>query len=185
MFLINAKTISLTTITVLSLLGAQPSIAASRQPHSTIRATQSTNVSKPICYVQIGGKLINLDTLCGVQPPIKEIDITSDRDRDGVPENLVSAMKTHQSQLAQAQSVAEYEAVTRRFESRLPYSDRVRQLQAQARSLKQKAEQSDTWDKTRELRALAEKVESQIASDSSYQAVQVAMGKVSQYLNRS
>jgi hypothetical protein len=182
MFPINSRTIVLTAAIGLSSIILQPLMASASKQPSVIRSNRSVQVYEPLCYIEIGSKRISLNAMCGVKAPVEMIGLKADR--DGVSTQLLNAMRGHQRILASARSPQEYEAAERNFESRLPYSDHVRQLQEQVRSLKQKADQSNTWEKTAKFIELISKVETKIANDPSYKAVQIAMSKVSKRLEQ-
>ncbi len=62
---------------------------------------------------------------------MKPIDLRIDRDRDGIPDELLSALQDYRAQLRNNRGRENYETLERNFEQRLPYSDRVRQIKGQ------------------------------------------------------
>jgi hypothetical protein len=132
----------------------------------------------PLCYIQIGSQSMrSLDKLCGVGKKSNVIDLTIDLDRDGVPDQLLAEMKGYQAKMRSARTPAEYDAYTQQMEARMPYSDNVRQLQAQQRSLQQQmTKNGGNYDSN--LMTKYGQIQEQMMKDSSYTRVQEAMGKV-------
>jgi hypothetical protein len=165
------KQLTLTTIAALTLILGQAPIA---------RATASI-ANKPFCYMEKGGKQHSLDALCGIKPAGKPIDLTIDQNHDGIPDQLLSAVRENKRQLLKARSPKEYTAIEQDLENRLPYSDRVRQMLAQARDLEKQADNlgsGTTYEQYHELRQLSRKIQGQVENDPNYKTVQTAMGKV-------
>ncbi len=142
------------------------------------RTTSFAGEPTPLCYIQIGNRSMqSLDKLCGVGKQSNVIDLTVDLDRDGVPDQLLAEMKGYQAKMRTAKTPAEYDAYTQQLEARMPYSDNVRQLQAQQRSLQQKmAANGGNYDA--KLMGRYGEIQEQMMKDSSYRQVQEAMGKV-------
>jgi hypothetical protein len=148
-----------------------PNVVAPRTPSFAGEPT-------PLCYIQIGNQSMqSLDKLCGVGKKSDVIDLTVDLDRDGVPDQLLAAMKGFQAKMRSAKTPAEYDAYTQQLEARMPYSDNVRRLQSQQRSLQQKmAANGGNYDA--KLMGRYGEIQEQMMKDSSYRQVQEAMGKV-------
>jgi hypothetical protein len=89
---------------------------------------------------------------------VQPFDLSIDKDKDGIPDQLALAFKT----IGEAKTQAEQDAAIKDFASRLPYSDETRATQAKAEQLQQ--ELSATEDPkqaeqlTEQLRALGEEM---------------------------
>jgi hypothetical protein len=142
------------------------------------RTTSFAGEPTPLCYIQIGSQSMrSLDRLCGVGKKSDLIDLTIDLDRDGVPDQLLAAMKGFQAKMRSAKTPAEYDAYTQQLEAKMPYSDNVRRLQSQQRDLQQKmAAANGNYDP--KLMSRYGEIQEQMMKDSSYRQVQEAMGKV-------
>jgi hypothetical protein len=139
---------------------------------------------RPICFGQLGGKTLNLDRLCGVGlNKSNTIDLSVDADGDGVSDQLLVEMRKFRKVIADAKSSDEYQSAYQRLEDRMPYSNNVKQLQAQQRQLQKQLESGNgnmNEQSYRQLSALQEK----IYRDPSYTKVQQAMSKVYRKLDR-
>jgi hypothetical protein len=138
---------------------------------------------RSICYGSLGGKTLNLDRLCGVGVnKSNTIDLSIDANQDGVSDQLLAEMQKFRKVIATATRSEEYQAAYQRLEDRMPYSNNVKQLQAQQRQLQKQLESSNGNNEQgyRQLSALQEK----IYKDPSYTKVQEAMGKVYRQLDR-
>jgi hypothetical protein len=142
------------------------------------RTTRFVGEPTPLCYIQIGNQSMqSLDRLCGVGKKSDVIDLTIDLDRDGVPDQLLAEMKGFQAKMRSAKTPAEYDAYTQQLEARMPYSDNVRRLQSQQRSLQQQmAANGGNYDA--KLMGRYGEIQEQMMKDTSYRQVQEAMGKV-------
>jgi hypothetical protein len=142
------------------------------------RTTRFAGEPTPLCYIQIGSQSMqSLDKLCGVGKKSDVIDLTIDLDRDGVPDQLLAEMKGFQAKMRSAKTPAEYDAYTQQLEAKMPYSDNVRRLQAQQRSLQQQmAANGGNYDA--KLMGRYGEIQEQMMKDTSYRQVQEAMGKV-------
>jgi hypothetical protein len=173
------KKLTLTTIAALTLILGQAPIAC---------ATASI-ANKPFCYMEKGGKQHSLDALCGIKPAGKPIDLTIDRNNDGIPDQLLSAVRDNKRQLLKARSPKEYTAIEQDLENRLPYTDRVHQMLAQARVFEKQADSAmigrGTYEQYHQLMTLSRKIQGQVENDPNYKTVQVAMGKVLKRLGQA
>jgi hypothetical protein len=172
MFQPTGKSLTFTTIAALTVILGQTPIAI---------ATSSAHANRPFCYMEKGGKQHSLDTLCGIKPPGKPIDLTIDQNHDGVPDQLLIAVRENQRQLRNARSPKEYAAIEQDLENRLPYSEPTRQMLAQSRDFKKQADSAmsnGTYEQYHQLMELSRKIQQQAENDPKYKAVQVAMGKV-------
>jgi hypothetical protein len=143
------------------------------------KATSKTDV--PLCYIELPRQsLINLDQLCGVQTPQQQpvIDLNKDADRDGVPDELLAIMRQFDQAMKTARSPQEYEAALQRLENRLPYSDNVKRLQAQQRSIQKQLATPKNDSQAQVLYRQLDNIMQQMYKDSSYIKIQEAMGKV-------
>jgi hypothetical protein len=142
------------------------------------RTTSFAGEPTPLCYIQIGNQSMqSLDRLCGVGKKSNVIDLTIDLDRDGVPDQLLAEMKGFQAKMRSAKTPAEYDAYTQQLEAKMPYSENVRRLQSQQRSLQQQmAANGGNYDA--KLMGRYGEIQEQMMKDTSYRQVQEAMGKV-------
>jgi 16S rRNA C967 or C1407 C5-methylase (RsmB/RsmF family) len=143
------------------------------------KSTSEINV--PLCYVQLRGQgLINLEQLCGIRSQQQQqvIDLNQDTNRDGVPDELLAIMRQFDQAMKTARSSQEYEAALQRLEKQLPYSDSVKRLQAQQRSVQQQLANVKTDSQAQTLYRQLDNIMQQMYKDSSYIKVQEAMGKV-------
>jgi hypothetical protein len=176
MFQPTRKSLTLITIVTLTvILGKSTTVTAASS--ATARA------NKPFCYMEKGGKQHSLDTLCGIKPAGKPIDLTIDRNNDGISDQLLSAVLDNKRQLLKARSSKEYTAIEQDLQNRLPYSNRVRQMLAQARDFEKQADTAisasgNTYEQYAQLMNLSRKIQKQVENDPNYKTVQTAMGKV-------
>jgi hypothetical protein len=154
----------------------KPTRPAATRPTTRPTAAYSDN---PICYAEITGKgRINLDKLCGVDRKSNLIDLNIDADGDGVPDQLLAVMKTFNKAMGSAKTPQEYEAALQNMESRLPYSDRVRQLQAQQKNLQKQIGTVSNETQGQAIYRQLDSLQQEIFKDPSYTKVQEAMSKV-------
>jgi hypothetical protein len=137
-----------------------------------------------VCHITLKGKSTSLNTLCGVKPPVKPIDLRIDRDRDGIPDELLIAMQDYRAQMRNNNGREDYEALERRFEQRLPYSDRVRQIKGQIQGLYQQYVGSKDSNYQNALIAMRDQLQKEMDSDPSYKVVQSNIQKINRHLNR-
>jgi hypothetical protein len=138
---------------------------------------------RTICYGNLGGKQLNLDRLCGVGVKSNTIDLSIDANKDGVSDQLLVEMQRFRKVIASASGPEQYQAAFQKLEERMPYSQNVKQLQAQQRQLQKQMEGANggyNEQRYRQLSALQEKM----YKDPSYTKVQEAMSKVYQKLDR-
>jgi predicted RNase H-like nuclease (RuvC/YqgF family) len=93
-------------------------------------------------------------------------------------------MQQLQAALRSARTAEERAAIRQQFEDRMPYSNRVRQLQEQAQSLQQQLQQTSSESARRTLARRIDGINQQIRQDSSYQTVSRARNEVFQQMNR-
>ncbi|MBE9029903.1 hypothetical protein IQ266_09205 [filamentous cyanobacterium LEGE 11480] len=171
---------TLSMLTILMAI-APSSLAANRSPR------RIAAVDQPICYVQLAGQsMLNLNGLCGVGTPKSSggvIDLSLDADGDGVPDQLLAEMKKFRAEMSQAKSSADYRAALQKLESRLPYSDNVKQLQAEQRALQKQLQNRTGGGQNREIYRKLSSIQSKIYKDPSYTKVQKQMSKVYRKLN--
>jgi hypothetical protein len=178
------KRLTLTTIVALTLILGQAPIA-------TATSSAAAQANKPFCYMEKGGTQHNLDALCGIKTANrsgKPIDLTIDQNHDGIPDQLLSAVQDNKNRLLRARSPQEYAAIEQDLESRLPYTDRVHQMLAQARTFEKQATNAmsnGTYEQYHQLMTLSRKIQSQVENDPNYKTVQVAMGKVLKRLGQA
>jgi hypothetical protein len=153
---------------------------ATKPPARALIAAQD----RSICYGSLGGKTLNLDRLCGVGVnKSNTIDLSIDADKDGVSDQLLVEMRKFRKVIATATGPEQYQAAFQQLEARMPYSDNVKQLQAQQRQLQKQLESSNGGNNEqsyRQLSALQEKM----YQDPSYTKVQEAMSKVYRKIDR-
>ncbi len=137
---------------------------------------------RAFCFGNLGGKQLNLDRLCGVGVnKSNTIDLSIDANKDGVSDQLLVEMQKFRKVIASASGPEQYQAAFQKLEERMPYSQNVKQLQAQQRQLQKQLEGSGYNEQSyRQLSALQEKM----FKDPSYTKVQAAMSKVYQKLDR-
>jgi hypothetical protein len=179
-FAITAALLTLATI------GSDSALAAKRaKPTRPTRPPVASYLDKPICYAEMTGKgFINLDKLCGVDNKKRSvIDLSVDTDGDGVPDQLLAVMKTFNKAMGTAKTPQEYEAALQAMESRLPYSDRVKQLQAKQRELQKQLGNVQNDVQGQALYRQLDGIQQQIYKDPTYTKVQAAMSKVYSKLN--
>jgi hypothetical protein len=138
-----------------------------------------------VCHITLKGKSTSLNTLCGVKPPVKPIDLRIDRDRDGIPDELLSVMRDYRAQLRSNNGRESYETLERRFEERLPYSDRVRQIKAQIQGLYQQYVGSKDTNYQNALIVMRNQLQSEMHGDPTYKVVQSNIQKVNRHLGRN
>jgi hypothetical protein len=150
-------------------------------------ARESSFVDHPICYAMLPGNIsiTNLEKLCGLDKKAGNlIDLTIDQDGDGVPDQLLVAMRSFNARMSSAKTPQEYEAALYSLEDRLPYSPSVKQLQGQQRDLQRRLASATGEAQSRELYRQLDEVQQQIYKDPSYSKIQEAMSKVYGKLNR-
>jgi hypothetical protein len=138
-----------------------------------------------ICHITLKGKSTSLNTLCGVKPPVKTVDLSIDRDRDGIPDQLLSAVQDYRAQLRNNNRREDYETLERRFEQQLPYSDRVRQIKGQIQGLYQQYVGSKDRNYQNALIAMRDQLQKEMDSDPSYKVVQSNIRKIDRHLSRN
>jgi hypothetical protein len=177
--LFNSLSIAAIVLTI-----GQPAFAATTK--ARLIAARPVQRDNPICYAELSGQpsRLNLERLCGVGIKSNTIDLSVDTNGDGIPDQLLAEMKKFRATIAKANSSEVYETAFRQLESRLPYSNQVKQLQAQQRQLQKQLENSKggaaSEQTYRQLSALQEK----IYKDPSYTKVQEAMSKVYRKIDR-
>jgi hypothetical protein len=187
--LTQSAIVILSSLTVLA--GLSPIAAAKAkpkpQPLRKPSVTAPSFTDHPICYAQLPGNLsiTNLNKLCGVDKKTGDlIDLSIDRDGDGVPDQLLVAMQSFNQRMSSAKTPQEYEAALYSLEDRLPYSDNVKRLQVQQRDLQKRLASSSGESQSMELYRQLDTVQQQIYKDPSYNKIQEAMSKVYGKLNR-
>jgi hypothetical protein len=148
--------------------------------HAIAKGNTDAMVNEPLCHVLIKGRFVNLDQLCGVQEVLPTIDLKIDHDRDGISDQLLTALQTQQKAFANARSTREVEAAEQAFQQRLPYSSQVRQMQAQQRNLRDLGRREQDFMKTMEIMERSNQLQTQIENDPNYKTVQAAMDKAHQ-----
>jgi hypothetical protein len=138
-----------------------------------------------VCHITLKGKSSSLNTLCGVKPPVKPIDLRIDRDRDGIPDQLLSAVRDYRAQIRNNYGRESYETLERNFEEKLPYSDRVRQIKGQIQGLYQQYTGSSDSNYRNALVAMRDQLQKEMDSDPSYKVIQSNIQKINRHLNRS
>jgi hypothetical protein len=197
-----------------SILGMVLTIAPMAQavPRST---GQMAMQSAPICFIERSGRtLTNLDRLCGLRnigtkvDPNGPLDLNIDVNRDGISDQFLEAAQ--QNLDAQEQSEKEYQAKVRRnlpdqeasrlskeydarsqkigreLTDRLPYSNRVRQLFAEAERISEQINKLPESDK-KNREALGRKsnqIYQKYSQDPSYITVEQAQRKVYKEIER-
>jgi hypothetical protein len=192
--LVLVSTATLTIATSAEARRSPKSRIPQKQPPVVTNTTTSTmptiprpsfsNTDKPFCYAQMTGKgMLNLDKLCGVDRKSDVIDLSIDADGDGVSDQLLVVMRTFNKAMSNAKTQPEYEAALQGLESRMPYSDNVKRLQAQQRDLQKQLVNIKDETKGQALYRQLSTVQEQIYKDSSYTKVQEAMSKTYSKLN--
>jgi hypothetical protein len=138
-----------------------------------------------VCHITLKGKSTSLNTLCGVKPPVKTVDLSVDRDRDGIPDELLIAVQDYRAQLRNNNRRENYETLERRFEQRLPYSDRVRQIKGQIEGLYQQYVGSKDRNYQSALIAMRDQLQREMDGDPTYKVVQSNIRKVNRHLSRN
>jgi hypothetical protein len=138
-----------------------------------------------VCHITLKGKSTSLNTLCGVKPPVKPIDLRIDRDRDGIPDELLIAMQDYRAQIRDNNRREDYETLERRFEQRLPYSDRVRQIKGQIQGLYQQYIGSKDSNYQNALIAMRDQLQKEMNGDPTYKVIQSNIQKTNRHLNKS
>jgi hypothetical protein len=180
-FLTNPSARLLSALSILTMVTAIAPMAnaAAKLPARPLIAA----ADRSICYGSLGGKTLNLDRLCGVGVnKSNTIDLSIDANKDGVSDQLLAEMQKFRKIIATATRSEEYQAAYQRLEDRMPYSNNVKQLQAQQRQLQKQLESTNGNNEQgyRQLSALQEK----IYKDPSYTKVQEAMSKVYHKIDR-
>jgi hypothetical protein len=181
-FLTNPSARLLSALSILTMLTAiaPAANAAAKLPARPLIAAQD----RSICYGSLGGKTLNLDRLCGVGVnKSNTIDLSIDANKDGVSDQLLAEMQKFRKVITTATRSEDYQAAYQKLEDRMPYSNNVKQLQAQQRQLQKQLESSNGVNNEqgyRQLSALQEKM----YRDPSYSKVQEAMSKVYRKIDR-
>jgi hypothetical protein len=162
------------------IMAIAPQAQAAKVPARPLIAA----ADRSFCYGSLGGKKLNLDRLCGVGVnKTNTIDLSIDANNDGVSDQLLVEMQKFRKVIASASAPEQYQAAFQKLEDRMPYSNNVKQLQAQQRQLQKQMEAANgeyNEQRYRQLSALQEKM----FKDPSYTKVQEAMSKVYQKLDR-
>ncbi|NJM48142.1 MAG: hypothetical protein HC860_19850 [Alkalinema sp. RU_4_3] len=137
-----------------------------------------------VCHMTLKGKSTSLNRLCGVKPPVKPVDLSIDRDRDGIPDELLAAVQDYRAQLRSNNRREDYETLERRFEQRLPYSDRVRQIKGQIQGLYQQYVGTKDSKYQNALIAMRNQLQKEMDSDPTYKVIQSNIYKVNRHLSR-
>jgi hypothetical protein len=167
---LSLKTMGVVMIPAAIALTTGNAQAARYRPNHSLEPT-------PLCYVQFSSQAMrSLDKLCGVGKKSNLIDLTVDADRDGVPDELLAEMRTFQKKMQAAKTSAEYELISKQLEDRMPYSDNVRNIQAQQRQLQAKMASGNGSNPN--FMTQFGTLQEQLMKDPSYGRVQEAMGKV-------
>ncbi len=175
----SARLFSALSILTMAVAIAPVANAAAKLPARPLIAMSD----RSICYGSLGGKTLNLDRLCGVGVnKSNTIDLSIDANKDGVSDQLLAEMQKFRKVIATATRSEDYQAAYQRLEDRMPYSNNVKQLQAQQRQLQKRLESGNGNNEQgyRQLGALQEKM----YKDPSYRKVQEAMSKVYRKLDR-
>jgi hypothetical protein len=138
-----------------------------------------------VCHITLKGKSTSLNTLCGVKPPVKPIDLRIDRDRDGIPDQLLIAVRDYRAQIRNSNGRESYETLERNFEQQLPYSDRVRQIKEQIQGLYQQYMGSKDSNYQNALIVMRDQLQKEMDSDPSYKVVQSNIQKINRHLSRN
>jgi hypothetical protein len=138
-----------------------------------------------VCHITLKGKSTSLNTLCGVKPPVKPIDLRIDRDRDGIPDQLLIAVRDYRAQIRNSHGRESYETLERNFEQQLPYSDRVRQIKEQIQGLYQQYVGSKDSNYQNALIVMRDQLQKEMDSDPSYKVVQSNLQKINRHLSRN
>jgi hypothetical protein len=178
--LFNSLSIAAIVLTI-----GQPAFAATTKVRP-IAARPPAQRDNPICYAELSGQpsRLNLDRLCGVGLKSNTIDLSIDTNGDGIPDQLLAEMKKFRATIAKANSSEVYETAFRQLESRLPYSNQVKQLQAQQRQLQKQLENSKGGAASEQTYRQLSALQEQIYKDPSYTKVQEAMSKVYRKIDR-
>ncbi|MGI0494645.1 hypothetical protein ACN4EG_22905 [Alkalinema pantanalense CENA528] len=172
-----------------AVMAVTVSEAALAQSGRTVRKPPrpSTSVDRPFCYIEIPGQGIrSLDRECKVDTEsVKPIDLSVDRNRDGVPDELLAEMRKFDQTLRAVKSPEEFEAAMQKLESRLPYSSQVRQLQVQQRQLQQYLGTIRSETQMQLIYRQLESIQQRIYQDPSYTRVQQAMNKVYSVMHKN
>jgi hypothetical protein len=178
---------ALSILTMVLAIAPLANAAAKPTVKPTVKPTARVLIAaqdRSICYGSLGGKTLNLDRLCGVGVnKSNTIDLSIDANNDGVSDQLLAEMQKFRKVIATATGPEQYQAAYQRLEDRMPYSNNVKQLQAQQRQLQKQLESSNGRNNEqgyRQLSALQEKM----YQDPSYTKVQEAMSKVYRKLDR-
>ncbi|MEB3295775.1 MAG: hypothetical protein VKJ24_21705 [Synechococcales bacterium] len=142
----------------------QPTIAAFPIAASPIGPQMGTPVDTPICYAQFADqRLLNLNALCGVNEQLQPNPTYHPR---------LAELQRLKERMAQAKNAKELNDLVQQFESRLPYSDRVRQLKTQQRDLLSQLGNSQTPTQKREVIQKMRNIQQEIYRDPSYIRIQ-------------
>jgi hypothetical protein len=144
-------------------------------------------VDEPLCYVQLTGQgRLNLDQICGMRGRqlTSMIDLGIDANGDGVSDQLLVELQRLRAATADTRiSPQQYMATQQQFESRLPYSNQVKQLQAQQRDLQQQLQRSPRREQQQEILQQLRSIQQKIYQDPTYRTVQQEMSKGYSKLN--
>ncbi|MBE9029905.1 hypothetical protein IQ266_09215 [filamentous cyanobacterium LEGE 11480] len=167
------------TLSILAIFAAmaQPTIATARS------SNQIASRNTPVCYVQFSGQSMrSLDRLCGVGKQSNLIDLTIDRNGDGVPDQLVAAIRSYRAAIRSARSSEDYQMARQKLDAQLPYSNNVKQLQAQQRQL-QKQLKGATRTQRRQIYRQMRPLRTKMYRDASYTKIQREIAKAYRVLN--
>jgi len=138
-----------------------------------------------VCFMELsGGSVVNLEHLCGPSSYRSMGRFAPGSiDLSGGDSPLTAEMQQLRTALSQARNSREIAALREGFNSRLPYSNRVRNLQAQERNLLWRLEDTSTQSRRDEIARQINDVRRQIRQDPSYQAVRQARNQAYGELN--
>jgi hypothetical protein len=172
------------TLSALIMIVLSPSAIATTTNTAIIRPNAGQPYI-PTCYVQFPGQSAqNLDRLCGIttqrnrQKNLGTIDLSIDANGDGVPDQLLAHMQRLRAAMTQAKNAQERATLRRQFESQLPYSDQVRQLQAQRRTLQEQRRQATNPSQQQEISRQIRTNRQQMRQDPTYQTVRQQMRRI-------
>lgn len=174
----NLSIISLSSLIGLTVLSP---VALATTP------VNSSRMVDHVCYMELfDGSVVNLGHLCGTTTR-RQAEQAADPGiinlRRG-NEQLLTEMQQLQAALRLAHTDQERTALRQQFEERLPYSDRVRQLQEQERTLRQQLRGTNNPAEQQRLTRQVNRLRQQIRQDPSHQAVRQSRSQVFQQLNR-
>ncbi|MBD2326829.1 hypothetical protein [Alkalinema sp. FACHB-956] len=172
--------LALLSFAVMAITVSEAAFAQSNRPTRKPPTRPPVSVDRPFCYIEIPGQGIrSLDRECKVETgSLKLIDLSIDRNQDGVSDELLAEMRKFDQDMRNVKSPEDFERTMQRFESRLPYSSQVRQLQAQQRQLQQYLGTVRSETQMQLVYRQLESIQQRIYQDPSYTRVQQAMNKV-------